>query len=192
MPAPTRRQAVAIELTDELVADARRGSEAALGRLYRSLAPQVLGYLRARGAFDPEGTTNDVFLTVLTRLPQLHGGANGLRSLTFSVAHARLVDDYRRRQRAPHLVEYEPAKDRRLVESAESGALARLDDQRVIDILAQLPDDQADVIGLRIVAGLSVAQVAVAMNRSEGAVKQLQRRALLKLREVLDPARVTR
>lgn len=180
------------ELTDELVTAAGRGSEVALSKVYRILAPAVLGYFRARGASDPEAATSEVFLTVLARLPDLRGGAAGLRTLTFSVAHARLVDDYRRRQRMPEHHEFDPAADPRSVESAETHALARLDEQRVAAILATLPPDQAEVVTLRVVAGLSVSQTAQAMNRSEGAVKQLQRRALLRLRDTLDPLGVTR
>ena len=59
-------------------------------------------------------------------------------------------------------------------------------------MLAQLPADQAEVIRLRIIADLSIEQVAHAMGRSPGAIKQLQRRALITLRAVLEERQVTR
>ena len=88
-------------LTDDLVSAAVAGDVDALGVVYRLLSPKVLGYLKAHGAEDPEGLTNEVFLHVLRRLGGLVGGSAGLRTFVFSVAHARLVDDVRRRSRRP-------------------------------------------------------------------------------------------
>ena len=50
-------------------------------------------------------------------------------------------------------------------------------------LLDQLPADQRDVLLMRVVADLSVEQTAAAIGRSAGAVKQLQRRGLIALRE---------
>jgi RNA polymerase sigma-70 factor (ECF subfamily) len=51
--------------------------------------------------------------------------------------------------------------------------------------LAKLNEDQRDVIVLRFVAGMPIAEVAQALNKSEDAIKGLQRRALMALRELL-------
>jgi RNA polymerase sigma-70 factor (ECF subfamily) len=179
------------ELDDDVVAAACSGQPDALRQVYEALAPTVLGYLRSRGVSDPEATTSEVFLAVLPKLADLHGGAAGLRTLVFSVAHARMVDDRRSRARRPRTVEYEPGADERPVPSAEDDAMRRIAGQRVQDVLAQLPADQAEVIRLRIIADLSIEQVAVAMGRSAGAIKQLQRRGLIALRAVLRDRQVT-
>lgn len=171
---------------------ARRGNPFAIEQLYRSFSPGVLGYFRARGAGDPEASTNDVFIAVLGRLPQLVGGTTGLRKLIYTIAHARLIDDYRRRQRQPVELAFTPDTDDRTVPSAEQDALTRVAEQRIAGLLARLPDDQAEAVTLRIVSGLSLAQTAAVLGRSEGAVKQLQRRGLLRLRELLGAAEVTR
>ncbi|HEX2904812.1 MAG TPA: RNA polymerase sigma factor [Jatrophihabitans sp.] len=183
---------MAIELNDDILDSARQGNEFALTCVYRSLAPGVLGYFRARGATDPEASVNDVFVSVFARLPRFHGTVTALRSFVYSVAHARLVDDYRRQHRRPTLVVLDEGLPLPTVASAEAEAMERLDGAGLAAVLARLPDDQAEVIVLRIVAGLSVAQVAEAMKRSEGAVKQLQRRGLLRLRELLGAGQVTR
>jgi RNA polymerase sigma-70 factor, ECF subfamily len=183
---------VAVELDDETVAAACSGDPDALRRVYEALAPRVLGYLRSRGVSDPEATTSDVFLAVLPRLADLRGGAAGLRTLVFSVAHARMVDDHRAQARRPQTVDYEPAEDDRPVPSAEDAALAGMALERVRAVLDLLPKDQGEVLRLRIVADLSIEQTAAVMGRSEGAVKQLQRRALAALRTALSEGRVTR
>lgn len=125
----------------------------------------------------------EVFLAVLPRLATVTGGVAGLRTFVFSIAHARMVDDQRRRHRAPVELPFEPDLDGREEASAEAEALARISPQEVVRLLGVLPDDQREVLTLRLVAGLTVEQVADVMGKSVGAIKQLQRRALIRLRE---------
>jgi RNA polymerase sigma-70 factor (ECF subfamily) len=178
-------------ITDEVVAAAANGDADALGTVYAVLSPKVLGYLRARGADDPEGLTNEVFLHVLRRLGGLVGGAIGLRTFVFSVAHARLVDDARRRARRPSESTYRPDLDGRLAHSAEHVVLRGLDGARLTDLLDRLSEDQRAVITLRILGDLSVEQTAQVLQKTCGAVKQLQRRGLLTLRTSLDRGEVS-
>ena len=126
--------------------------------------------------------TSEVFLAVFTRLDTVTGGIAGLRTLTVSVAHARLVDDIRRRDRRPDEMPYEPEVDVRVSDSAETVALADMQTSTVTAVLARLPDDYREVLLLRVLADLSVDQTAAVMQRSTGSVKQLQRRALIALR----------
>lgn len=158
------------------------GEAWALRALYEHLAPQVFGYLRAHGASEPEDLTSEVFLAVFPRLATVTGGPAGLRTFVFSVAHARLVDDFRRRARRPDPIEYEPQRDPRTVASAETEALDSIATEEVHAMLAGLPKDQRDVIVLRVVADLTVGQVAEILGRTVGAIKQLQRRGLLTLK----------
>jgi RNA polymerase sigma-70 factor (ECF subfamily) len=179
-------------LSDETVAAACRGEISAVNAVYRALSPRVLSYLIAKGASDPEGLTSEVFLSVLPKLSRFSGGAGGLRTFVFSVAHARMVDDLRTRRRQPDTVSYEPQLDGRLARSAEQQALDNADQERARTMLALLPSDQAEVLSLRVLADLSLEQVAEVMGRSVGAVKQLQRRGLLALRGQLAEQGVTR
>lgn len=184
--APTRAreqaETVAEQTLDDVLPAAQAGQAWALRLLYDELAPRVLGYLRARGAAEPEDLTSEVFLAVFPRLATVTGGAAGLRTLVFSVAHARLVDDLRRQSRRLPSSVYVPTQDRRTGPSSEEEAMARMATERVRRLLDRLPAEQRDVLLLRIVSDLSVEQVAVAIGRSPGAVKQLQRRGLLALR----------
>lgn len=163
---------------------ALQGREAELfSAVYRAFAGQVLGYLTVKGVSDPEAVTQDVFLAVLPRVETITGGVGGLRTFVFSVAHARMVDDHRRQSRAPEQHEFEPERDTRQSSSAEAEAMDRVAPREVLDLLDLLREDQREVLSLRIVAGLTVDQAAEIMGKSQGAVKQLQRRALDALRE---------
>lgn len=172
-------------IDEAVLAAAQRGDGDAFAIIWRELSPVVAGYLAARGAADPDGLTSDVFLAVLPRLAELVGGVVGLRTFVFSVAHARLVDDARRRARRPLNVEFDPLNHDGVVPSAEQEAMERAGTERVLELLQRLRPDHREVLALRVVADLGVEQTAAVMERSVGSVKQLQRRALLALRAQL-------
>ena len=86
----------------------------------------------------------------------------------------------------PVTLPFDADLDQRSAASAEAAALDRIAPREVVKLLEVLPADQREVLALRLVAGLSVDQSAEVMGRSAGSVKQLQRRALLKLREATD------
>ncbi|MGZ4438266.1 MAG: RNA polymerase sigma factor [Nocardioidaceae bacterium] len=162
-----------------------------LAETYAVLAPKVLGYLRARGATDPEGLTGEVFLQVVARAGGLRGGAEGLRTFVFTVAHARLVDDLRRRARRPAHAPYDPEYDERQAPSAEVAAMQDEGERHVRHVLAKLSEEQRTVITLRVLGDLTLEQTAEVLGKSVGAVKQLQRRGLLTLRGLVERGQVT-
>ena len=160
---------------------ARTDPDAVFVDAYRQYSPGVCGYLRARGVEDPEAVTQDVFLALYPRLGDLRGGPAGLRTLIFSIAHARAVDSHRRRSRTPVSIEYGPAWDSRLTDSAEDQALEAMAVGHAL--LESLPEDYREVLALRVIAELSLESTARIMNKTTGAIKQLQRRALARLKE---------
>lgn len=168
-------------LTDSVVDGARRGDADALTTVYTTVAPGVLAYLRSRGSRDPEGLTQEVFLQLIPRLSTITGGGAGVRALAFTIAHSRLVDEFRRRSRAVELP-FESELDARRRESAESEALGQGGIGDIAQRLSVLGDEQRAVILLRVLGDLSLAETAAVLGKSVGAVKQLQRRALLALR----------
>ena len=151
----------------------------------------MVGYLRAHAADDPEGLTNDVFAKLLPQLPRVTGGAEGVRRLTFTIARARLSTRPGPGPAPVRRSRTNPTADTRGVPSAEDEAQAADSLARVQAVLATLPEDQREVLTLRVVADLSIEQVAQLMGRSPGAIKQLQRRGLVALRRALQDGRVT-
>jgi RNA polymerase sigma factor (sigma-70 family) len=166
----------------EIFADAAGTDPAAFfSAVYRTLSGAVLGYLRARGVDDPEAVTQDVFLAFFPKIDGLTGGLQGAKSLLFSIAHARMVDHYRRLERRPDFTSYDPLQDDRSTASAEDHALGH--DGGAAAMLEGLAEDHREVLALRVVADLSIEQVASIMGKSQGAIKQLQRRALQNLKD---------
>lgn len=152
--------------------------------VYREFSPSVLSYLRSRNVEDPEGLTQEVFLALYPQLGRVCGGMKGAKSLVFSIAHARYVDEHRRRLKAPATTDYNPDTDPRCSDSAEDQLLAVEGASNVKELLETLQPDQQEVIALRVVADLSVETTADIMGKTPGAVKQLQRRALCRLRKL--------
>jgi RNA polymerase sigma-70 factor (ECF subfamily) len=183
---PMRGQNVGMPaLTDEDVAAAAAGEPMALRRIYELLAPAILGYLKTRGSEDADDLTQDVFVALLPQIRTVRGGARGLRTLAFSIAHARLVDELRRRTRRQMGTAFDPDDDPRVAASAEDHAMAQLRDAELVELIAGLSDDQRTVVALRVVGQLSLEETATVIGRSIGAVKQLQRRGLIALRDRL-------
>lgn len=151
------------------------------GAVYRTFSGAVQGYLKARGVDDPEAVTQDVFLAFFPKIGELTGGLQGAKSLVFSIAHARMVDYYRRVERRPDFTPYDPLQDGRSTASAEDHALGH--GGGATALLEGLADDHREVLALRVVADLSIEQVAGIMGKSQGAIKQLQRRALQNLKD---------
>ena len=175
------------ESFDAVLDAARAGSDDAWARLYEDLAPTLLGYLRVRGAAEPEDVLGETFLQVVRDLHRFDGDEDGFRSWVFTLAHRRLVDERRRRGRRP----VRPVEHDRLaeglphVDGGEPEALARIGTEQVLALLAGLTDEQRDALALRFVAGLNLPEVAAVMGRTTDATKALQRRGLRTLRRQL-------
>lgn len=151
-------------------------------RAYLTLSASVLGYLRARGAVDPEDLLGEVFLQVARDLPRF-GDADddaAVRRWVFAIARNRLIDASRRERRRPALAPGTPP-DR--AAPAESEPI----DPALLAALASLSEDQGEVLALRFVADLSLDDVATVTGRTVGAVKALQHRALENLRAAVSP-----
>jgi RNA polymerase sigma-70 factor (ECF subfamily) len=171
---------------DDVLTAAQAGAGWAFEVLYRDLSPVVTGYLRLHGAAEPDDLASETFLGVFTGLAGFSGDEEALRSWVFTIAHRRLIDDWRRRSRRPQLTDDD--SDLALLPGgdAEDDALIRVGTEDVHRMCAGLPDDQRSVLLLRVLADLTVEQVASVMGRSVGSVKALQRRGLRTLRERIE------
>jgi len=171
---------------DQVLAAAQTGAGWAFTRLYESLAPSVVGFLRARGVREPEDVASEVFLSAFTNIARFAGNETQWRSWVFKIAYRRMVDHTRSEIRRGRSEAPEAPGGHHVVDaaatSAEGEALNRLGTERVQEILAELAPDQADVLALRVIADLSIDQVAAALDKSPTAVKALQRRGLATLR----------
>ncbi len=178
---------------DALVDAARAGGGWAFGRLWEQLAPSVAAYLRRRGVQDADDVTAEVFLAAFRGIARFHGDGPAFRAWLFTIAHHKGVDAVRRPARRELLVDSFAGSESDLLpdgpgpRSAEDEALDRVSGSAALRSLAVLTDDQREVLLLRVVADLSLAETAQVLRKPVGAVKALQHRALARLRSAVSP-----
>ena len=174
---------------ESVLAAAQVGAAWACTLIWVEHAPAVAAFLRARGSREPDDLTSEVFLSVFESLDAFVGAEAEFRSFIFSIAYRRLVDELRKRARRGEHSEWSARTDTRSTASAEEDALAQISEAAALALLDELTDDQRNVMVLRIVADLTVDEVAVILGKNPGTVKSLQRRALESLRKKVSATR---
>jgi RNA polymerase sigma-70 factor (ECF subfamily) len=169
-----------------VVADARRGDAAALTALYEHFKQDVFRfiYYRTNDVEVAADLTGDVFEKMIKALPA-YKPQRPFAAWLFKIARNRVIDYWRQqqvRQQVP-LDEGLPSTD----VSPEEMVEQKLTVERLVRALPHLTVDQRDVLILRYVVGMRIRSVATTMEKSEGAVRMLQQRALKALRNRLLP-----
>ena len=195
---------------EQLLAEARAGDAATLGRLLE-LYRRYLGLLarmqigqRLQGKVDASDLVQETFLEAHRNFPRFRGTSEGeLVRWLRQILAARLADLLRRylgaQGRDVRLErEIEDAFDRSsvlldrglvAVQSSPSQQAARREQAVLLaDALAELPDDYRDVLVLRHLEGLTFPQVASRMGRSLDSVEKLWMRGLARLRQIMGGA----
>src|SRR4051812_14668538 len=111
-------------------------------------------------------------------LARFRGDADDFRAWLFTVARNRAIDAARASSARPVLLLPDLPEPATSTGSAEAQALERLSTQDALRLVATLPADQAELVALRVIAGLDVAAVASITGRSAGAVRVGVHRAL--------------
>ena len=179
---------------DVALGAARRGDEAGLSAVYGLLGGRVAEFLRARGAWDADGLTNEVFLAAFTGMAEFRGDADAFRGWVYTIARNKAIDDARKRARRPEVVagDAEPltVPSRHVVDDV----FVHIEREWIAEQLSDLTADQRDVVVLRLIDDLSVRDVAEILDKPEEAVRSLQYRAIRQLRKKLvgDPPRPPR
>ncbi|HEX5945914.1 MAG TPA: sigma-70 family RNA polymerase sigma factor [Acidimicrobiales bacterium] len=171
---------------DHVLTAAHTGAPWAYERIFTALAPVVEGYLRTQGAAEPEDVTSEVFLAVFRNLGTFAGDEAGFRSWVFTIAHRRLMDARRAAGRRPRPEPLLEADLRPAPDDVEGTVEQRLADEQVQDLCNRLLPGQRDVLLMRILGRLTVDEVAVALGKSPGAVKALQRRGLQAIARMIE------
>jgi RNA polymerase sigma-70 factor, ECF subfamily len=188
--AELREEEAAEELELALIA-ACAGDEAGFATLWRDLHPRLLRYLKARGDDAAEDLAAETWMHVVRGLPTFVGGFADFRAWIFTIARHRAIDQGRARSRGLTTVSVAdpvevsgqvPTAPSAEQEAAENDATAE-----ALRLVATLPPTQAEMVALRVVAGLDVADVAELMDKRPGAVRVGVHRALKTLARTTGP-----
>ena len=179
---------------ESLVRAAQEGNLSAFGQVYEAYYLRVYRYAAARvgqGA-EAEDVAQEVFVKALGSLHKFTFTGPPFAAWLFRIAHNLIIDRARHMKAASAATSGPPAPlDDALSlaggENVEEQALRSLDMEAVREALGQVTKLQRQVIELRFIAGLSLAETAAVMGRKENAVKALQHSALGALRRLLAP-----
>ncbi|MEJ2735050.1 MAG: sigma-70 family RNA polymerase sigma factor [Anaerolineae bacterium] len=171
---------------NRLILRAKQGDKQAIAELYTGHVDAIYRYIwpRVRDEAIAEDLTAQVFLKALEGLPGYEPSGKPFLAWLYRIAYARVVDHWRKQERRATLPldETLPAREPR------PGALLEAEDDWItaIDLLAQLTDDQQEVVMLRFIGEMSLAEVAEIMGKTLGATKAVQHRALASLARLLE------
>lgn len=166
---------------DEAVIKARAGDEAGFLVLWDALQPRLLRYLQVVGCDDVDDVAGETWLQVVRDLSKFKkDNADEFRAWVFTIARHRAIDAARSRQRLrDKVLGADPfAATVTMTSPVEDEALAQLSTRQAVALVAQLPRDQAEVVALRVIAGLDTGDVARLLRKSPGAVRVALHRGL--------------
>jgi RNA polymerase sigma-70 factor (ECF subfamily) len=167
---------------------ARSGDERAYAAIWRQHFPRVLRYLTVIAGRDAaEDIAAETWLDVARGLDKFSGDEDGFRAWLFTIARRRAVDARRAASRRPVVVGLDDRADPAtaalgpadLVENASATGEA-------LALIAGLNPDQAEIVALRVIAGLDVSEVAEITGKNAGAVRVAAHRGLRELARRLD------
>lgn len=165
------------EADDQALVEAAQADPARFLELYERHFHRVYAFAlrRARNRAEAEDITAEVFHRALANLARYEWRGVPFVAWLYRIAAHELAD---RRQAAARVAVIQPP---------DLGTDPQLERQiALFELVDRLPDDQRRVIELRFGEGRSIQEASAALGRSEGAAKQLQRRALETLRRALE------
>jgi RNA polymerase sigma-70 factor, ECF subfamily len=173
-----------------LVVRAQAGDRDAFGELYERLSPKVYNYLyyhlngRAQLA---EDLSEEVFVKVLEKLGRYQDRGLPFSAWVFRIAHNHLIDHVRA-QPKQGIVSIDDCLDLPEQRSERTLDLA-LTHTELAAAITRLTEDQRRVVVLRFLQGMSTAETARMLGKTEDAVKKLQARGLQVLKKTLTGTR---
>src|SRR5205823_1476261 len=184
--ASTRAGPTATEMR-ELVARAQAGEREALEELYLLHFDRIYSYLHLTvgNRHDAEDLTTQTFLKMLESIGRFRWQSAPFSAWLFRIAHNLAMDHFRARRRwQPEEEVPEPPGDEE--QSAELAAMQSLGRQSMLELIENLSNEQQQVLTLKFVFNFPNADVATILNKTEGAIKSLQHRALVSLQKQLE------
>ena len=171
----------------QLLQSARKGDADAFAVLYRETVQQVFRYIYYRVSEQQlaEDLTGDVFIRALNAIGRYEERGKPFIAWLYSIAHARVVDHYRKTDRRP----IDETIDDNLIISRpdmDANLMRRKAAQILREAISTLTAGQQQVIIMRFIEGYNIEETAQIMGKKANAIKALQHRALRALASRLE------
>jgi RNA polymerase sigma-70 factor (ECF subfamily) len=172
------------EQVRELVARGQQGDREALEELYLIHFDRIYSYLHVSvgNRHDAEDLTTQTFLKMLEKIGSFKWQSAPFSAWLFRIAHNLAMDHFRARRRwQPEEEVPEPPGEEE--PSAELAAMRTIGRESMLKLIERLSPEQQQVLTLKFVFNLPNAEVAAILDKTEGAIKSLQHRALVSLQK---------
>jgi len=167
---------------DEVLAGVFAGDTAAFRRLWRDHQPMLLRYLRVLAGDRADDLAAEAWIDVVRHLGSFRGDETGFRGWLVTIARHKMIDQRRRASRRPErLVADYAGIEPVTTQDGEALLIERLSTDAALRLIATLPADVAEMVSLRVIVGLDVAEVARIVGRRPGAVRVAVHRGLQRL-----------
>jgi RNA polymerase sigma-70 factor (ECF subfamily) len=166
---------------------AKQGDGEAFGQIYDAYVGQVYRYLYYRVGSQPlaEDLTSETFLRALRRIDSFTWQGRDICAWFITIARNLVTDHYKSSRFRLEVSTADMLDADRADDGIEQEVLNNLDNQALLGAVRQLKPEQQECVVLRFLQGLSVAETAAVMGRSDGAIKQLQLRAVRALAKLV-------
>ncbi len=171
--------------TDNSKIEARRYSQAKLASLYEEYYGKIAyyAYVRIGNRTEAEDIASEVFLKALESLKSYQERGIPMQAWLFRIAHNLVVDYVRKatKRKTVPIDTMQIASDVNPVTTAEKN----IELERVKTAMEQLTGEQREVLELRFFGGLTSKETGGVLNKSDGAIREMQRAAIEKLRKLV-------
>ena len=166
-----------------LVDLAKDGDAEAYGQLYDHYVSGVFRFIYYRVSSQQlaEDLTSETFVRALRAIQRFNWQGKDFGAWLTTIARNLVADHFKSSRARLEIVTETIPEGRATVASPEQEVLALISNEMLFEAVNSLPNEQRDCVLMRFIQGLSIAQTAAALGRSEGAIKQLQLRAVRSL-----------
>ena len=170
-----------------LVELARKGDADAFGLLYDHYQGSVYRFLfyRTRSTTLAEDLTSETFFRALRSMTNFRWQGKDFGAWLMTIARNLATDHFKAGRTRLELTTEDMGLHDDCTEGPESSVLAGLTNEILLRALKELPDEQRDCLIMRFLQGMSIAETAAVLGRSDGAVKQLQLRGVRNLAKLM-------
>ena len=170
-----------------LVELARGGDKDAFGLLYDHHHVSVYRFLfyRTRSQTLAEDLTSETFFRALRSMNNFRWQGRDFGAWLMTIARNLATDHFKAGRTRLELTTEDMSPHDDATEGPESAVLAGLTNEVLLTALTELPTEQRECLIMRFLQGMSIAETALALDRTNGAVKQLQLRGVRHLAKLL-------
>jgi RNA polymerase sigma-70 factor (ECF subfamily) len=170
-----------------LVELARQGDAEAFGLLYDHYQGSVYRFLfyRTRSATLAEDLASETFFRALRNMQNFRWQGKDFGAWLMTIARNLATDHFKAGRTRLELTTEDMGLHDDATEGPETAVLASLTNELLLKALTDLPSEQKDCLIMRFLQGMSIAETAEVLGRSEGAVKQLQLRGVRNLAKLM-------